>query len=97
VLVSVNLESDFGNYSYPVKIYEAIQSNTPVVAISTPATKWILCDHEELLAPPANPQILAEKIMRSVAIPHIDYQHVGSWEEYTEKLEKHMAELLTNA
>jgi glycosyltransferase involved in cell wall biosynthesis len=96
VLVAINLDSSFGNYSYPVKIYEAMQSRIPVVATSTPPTRWMLDDHEELLVPPGNHEQFAQKILSAISTQEIHYQNTGSWEQGVEKIEKYMLELLTD-
>ena len=50
VMLVLNLDSKFGNYSYPVKIYEARNCNIPVVAGDTKNVSWILYDQPEMLA-----------------------------------------------
>jgi len=44
VLTVINKTSTFGNFSYPVKLYEAMCCQVPVVATATPATIWILAE-----------------------------------------------------
>jgi len=42
VAVAYNLSSSFGEYSHPVKIYEALSCGVPVLASRTQATQWML-------------------------------------------------------
>ena len=51
VLVVPNRLSSFGEYSCPVKLYEAMQCQIPVIATRTPSTQWILSDHKDMPVP----------------------------------------------
>jgi len=87
LLVVVNQDSLFGNFSYPVKLYEAISTNIPVIATSTPPIKGILADHPELLIPHNNPKEIAEKIKEILKISSIKYSNLSSWEPITDNFE----------
>ena len=62
VLTSINKSSNFGNYSYPAKLYEAMACNKPVATSKTGSTAWILKNHPRLLCDPENPEALASTI-----------------------------------
>jgi glycosyltransferase involved in cell wall biosynthesis len=62
VLVVVNLDSEFGNYSYPVKLYEAMSCHRPVVVTRTASISWILRDHPECIANKGDSEHLARLI-----------------------------------
>lgn len=94
LLVSVNLESAFGNYSYPVKIYEAIQSGTAVIATSTKSTQWILADQPNLLFQPASAISIAEKILEILSTEHTPIEDKHGWVTHARKLEQHMLKSL---
>jgi glycosyltransferase involved in cell wall biosynthesis len=81
VLVVINRDSAFGRYSYPIKLYEAMACQVPAVATATPATRWILAGHPELLAPPADADALAERISAALARGRIDYGPQPTWEQ----------------
>lgn len=66
LLIVMGKPGAFGDFSYPVKLYEAIQCRTPVVAIDTPATRWILHNNNDLLVKPGDPVGLAASIQRMV-------------------------------
>ena len=48
-LVVLNRDSQFGNYSYPVKLYEAMSCGLHVTVSRTRSTEWILGDDESLV------------------------------------------------
>ncbi len=93
LLVVVNRDSKFGRYSYPIKLYEAMACEVPVVATDTPATRWILASHPELLAPPDNVPALAARIAVALELGRIDYGRQPTWEDGADRLE---AALLAN-
>ncbi|MCU0596542.1 MAG: glycosyltransferase family 4 protein [Desulfobacterota bacterium] len=80
VLIVLNQLSDFGKFSYPVKLYEAMRSRIPVVATDTAPARWILEDREAFLARPADSADLADKIQFVLTLDHIDYGHENTWE-----------------
>lgn len=80
VLVVTNRASSFGSHSYPVKLYEAMSCNVPVVATRTLATEWILSDHPECLVEPANAEALSAAILRGLTKSNVEYRDVNKWE-----------------
>lgn len=88
VLVVSNRPSKFGRFSHPVKLYEAMACNIPVVASATPSTRWILRDHPELLVEPGSPSELRETIGRVLTKGRIDYGHQADWDTSCEIFEQ---------
>jgi glycosyltransferase involved in cell wall biosynthesis len=80
VLLVTNRVSAFGRFSYPVKLYEAMNCQIPVVATSTDATRWILGNKEAHLAIPDDPFDLAKKIMAMLDVNKVNYGKCSSWE-----------------
>lgn len=62
VLISVNDHSAFGDYSYPVKLYEALACQVPVIATATRSVSEMLGAWPEFLCPPQNPPAMAAAI-----------------------------------
>jgi len=87
VLVIVNRLSDFGNFSYPVKIYEAMSCRIPVVATETGPTRWILGNREQFLAASEDPLDLAAKTHALFSLGRADYGQASTWEHSSELFE----------
>lgn len=79
VLLSANNPSSFGNYSYPVKICEAMQCEIPIIATTVAGTKWMLRDHPECLVEPRNPKAMAIKILEAVKLSRKKYCNIPDW------------------
>lgn len=93
VLTVINKDSSFGNFSYPVKLYEAMCCRIPVVATATPATEWILAEHSELLAPPGDSVELSRIISRILQeTTEIDYGKEEGWEKESVLFERAMTD-----
>jgi len=89
LLVVMNQPSSFGNYSYPVKLYEAMSCQVPVVVTASLSTKWIMRHNQELLVESKNLQKLSAKIKYALTLGRIDYGKQPNWIEigsYFEKL-----------
>ncbi len=79
--VIVNRISRFGSYSYPVKLYEAMKCQIPLVATDTPSVHWILKGNEQLLSRPDDPCDLADKIKKVLSFERMEYGELNSWEQ----------------
>jgi glycosyltransferase involved in cell wall biosynthesis len=88
VLLVVNRLSDFGKFSYPVKLYEAMSCQIPVIATRTPPTDWILHRNEQFLAHPENASDLAHKVETALNMGRYDYAVQNSWEESSRLFEQ---------
>ena len=80
VLTVINRVSKFGSYSYPVKLYEAMSCQVPVVATETPATRWILGDYPDLLVKADDPEALYQAIKNTLTSSCISYTP-QTWEQ----------------
>jgi glycosyltransferase involved in cell wall biosynthesis len=79
LLVSMSRDSAFGNYSYPVKIYEALACERPVLASDTPPARWILKNEGRCLAQLGDADNLASKIKSMLDQPVIATKQPKSW------------------
>jgi glycosyltransferase involved in cell wall biosynthesis len=87
-LVVTNRESSFGHYSYPVKLYEAMSCQIPVIATRTRATEWILEDSPGSLVKPGDARELCDAILRALDKPDPDYGLVPTWGTSCDVFEK---------
>jgi len=92
VLAVLNRASAFGEHSYPVKLYEAMSCNVPVVATRTRATEWILRDTPECLVPPDSPAALAASILDRLDRGAVRYVAVPTWTTSCDILERALLE-----
>ena len=81
VVAVMNTPGAFGDYSYPIKLYEAMACGRPVVVSRTASTAWILRDHPQLLVPPGDPAALAGGLLRALGEVSVNYGVLPSWEE----------------
>ena len=87
VLVVMNQPSSFGNYSYPVKLYEAMCCQVPVVVSKTLSTKWIMQNHENLLVEPGSADKLSDIIKYAMDLGRVNYGEQLDWEQIVASFE----------
>ena len=92
VLLVLNRESKFGKYSYPVKLYEAMQCLLPVVASDTEAIRWILRDREKCLAKPGDVEDFTNKIIEIADVNRCEYEGSHAWGKVASELETILSE-----
>jgi glycosyltransferase involved in cell wall biosynthesis len=86
LLVVVNRQSSFGEYSYPAKLYEAMRCQIPVVATDTGGVRWILRDEDIILVRPDDVVGLVSGIKQGLEnTQRITYSALNDWG--VEKLE----------
>ena len=88
VLLVLNQLSDFGKFSYPVKLYEAMKCHIPVVATSTPPVRWILGERSSLIADAGDDADLARKVESLLNVNRWDYGDQNTWEQSSLAFEK---------
>ncbi|WP_240342383.1 glycosyltransferase [Methylococcus sp. EFPC2] len=79
LLIVVNKPGDFGDYSYPVKIYEAMACNVPVVATDVAGTSWVLRDHPRLLVRTAEVEDFVATATDILSLSPVSYPKTGGW------------------
>lgn len=93
VLVCINKDSAFGKYSYPVKIYEALACERPVIASDTAPTRWILNGDNRALARIGDAEDLASKIDALLDKPGSATDRPGGWESSAERFDALLRQL----
>jgi len=88
VLLIPNSLTKFGNYSYPVKLYEAMACQIPVVATATGPAKWILNNEKPYLAHPGDADDMAQKTLTAPQLNKISYENLNTWENSCDAFEK---------
>lgn len=79
VMAVINTSSAFGNYSYPVKLYEAMACGIPAVVSRTRSTEWMMSSTPELLVEPDDPKALARGLIAALDYDRIDYPTKNTW------------------
>jgi len=88
VLVVLNQPSAFGNYSYPIKLYEAMRCKVPVVVTETLSTKWIMQNHENLLIEPGSAEKLSDTLKYAMDLGRVNYGEQLDWDTIGADFEK---------
>jgi glycosyltransferase involved in cell wall biosynthesis len=96
-LAVVNRDSAFGRYSHPVKLYEAMSCQVPVVVTSTAASKWILRDNPELLIPSSDAGALSNSLAAALNRGRIAYPNVPDWQSVCDVFERALQEPVQQA
>ncbi|MDY6829436.1 MAG: glycosyltransferase family 4 protein [Pseudomonadota bacterium] len=87
VVAVMNTPGAFGDYSYPIKLYEAMACGRPVVASRTASTAWILREDPQRLVPPGDPDALAAALLRALSEPSVNYGPQPTWVAGAEALD----------
>ncbi len=80
-------DTEFGRYSYPAKLYEAMACRIPLVASATGPARWILDGAESHLASVGDAVDLAEKLVGLLRDPAIRYPQTQAWPQIAERFE----------
>lgn len=86
VLAVVNRNSAFGNYSYPIKLYEAMACGLRLLASATDSTRWILSESPESLVPPEDAAALAGALQSALDAPAPPPERKPGWEALATEL-----------
>lgn len=94
VAVVSNIDSAFGRYCFPQKLFETIACGTPLVAARVGEVARILCGHTHVLYEPCNVSDLTDSIRRMLVRPSPVSLRVPNWRERGEQLEAVLARQL---
>ena len=90
VLVVPNRDSSFGNYSYPVKVYEGMVAGLPMAVTRTRSTSEMFKHSTESLVEPENVQEMGQRILSATKISRKEYPYLPSWQELAIKLQSYL-------
>ena len=83
VVTVTNTPSAFGDYSYPIKLYEAMACGRPVVASRTASTAHGICrrlrDFPDRLVAPGDAAVLAGALAAALDLGAVDYGAQPGW------------------
>lgn len=89
VAVICNLDSDFGRYCFPQKLFEIVACGTPMVAAAVGDVSIALSGHPESLYRPGDTAQLAERIAAQLANPRpLSDLTVPSWDDWSGEVEQ---------
>ncbi|WP_444994554.1 glycosyltransferase [Aliikangiella sp. IMCC44359] len=88
LILSINKNSAFGNYSYPVKIYEALSSGIPVLASSTPSTQFVLKQNTRCLVEKNSESEFVGRILAFVQEPYEITPMLSGWTKQIDDIEQ---------
>jgi glycosyltransferase involved in cell wall biosynthesis len=94
VMAVINKDSSFGNYSYPIKLYEAMACQIPIVASRTRSTEYIAREYPEFLVDPSNVSELSIALLDALDRGRVTYQTVPTWSDSAWKLHLALQKLL---
>jgi glycosyltransferase involved in cell wall biosynthesis len=90
VILCVNKPGQFGDYAYPVKIYESLAVGVPVVAFSTKSVDYVMRNNVAGLVPFGDIDSLAEKITNTLNNPYEVYSKPNGWCAESDLLREHL-------
>ena len=79
VVAVMNTPGAFGDYSYPIKLYEAMACHRQVVASRTASTTWVLRDFPDRLVAAGDAAALAGALVSALDLGAVDYGAQPGW------------------
>lgn len=90
LLLALGQPSKFGNYAYPVKIYEAMACGKTILATRTTSTEWILKETPENLIEWRDVEQVVEKIINRKLTLNISNYDIKTWEDGIKNLSSYL-------
>ena len=75
----VSANTEFGRFSYPAKLCEAMACGVPVVATATAPVDWMLGGNTVHLVPPGDPAAFADRMLDQLIAPRVTYSAPEGW------------------
>ncbi|MES9899028.1 MAG: glycosyltransferase family 4 protein [Sedimenticola sp.] len=97
VVVIANIDSEFGRYCFPVKLYETMACGVPLVAASVGAVAELFSDEQYCLFQPGDIDGLARVIKAQLYGPARPNLPVSSWREMAHKLEAFLEDVVASS
>ncbi len=86
LVVSINKPGSFGDYGYPVKIYEALAVGVPVLAFCTESTNFVMRRHLTGLTKFGDIDAMVKNISSTLEEPYEVITDVSGWAAQVESL-----------
>jgi glycosyltransferase involved in cell wall biosynthesis len=84
----VTADTQFGRYSYPGKLCEAMACKVPIIATSTAPVDWMLGGRMQHLVQPRDVDAFVHKSQELLSMPMNDYGTRMTWEAQAQKLSR---------
>lgn len=92
-----NLDSGFGRYCFPMKLYESMACGVPTVAAAVGDVPMLLPPSDGLAYPPGSPTLLAQALIQYLRAPvRVHSTAVKSWQERSEATQQLLFRLVPN-
>ena len=79
VVAVMNTPGAFGDYSCPIKLYEAMACGRPAATSRTASTAWVLRDFPDRLVAPGDAAALAGALVSALDLGAVDYGSQPDW------------------
>lgn len=92
-----NLDSGFGRYCFPMKLYESMACGVPIVAAAVGDVPMLLPHSDGLTYPPGSPILLAQALIQYLQVPvRTQFTSIKSWRERSETTQQLLLRLMDN-
>lgn len=83
----ITADTEFGRYSYPAKLCEAMACRVPVVATATEPVRWMLNNASNFLAEVGNARDISSRMIANLDLTRVDYECLPTWRDSARRLE----------
>lgn len=87
------VDSSFGSYCFPQKLYEILATQSPLIASNVGALKRVFSDQKHLLYKGNNVESIKQAISNSISTPVQKAKHIPSWSEVIDILSNKIVHL----